>query len=50
VLVIVLPRGCQEQLLYLVARWRPSWWDRAMDTAQNKAVVEEFDQLGMRGG
>jgi ketosteroid isomerase-like protein len=21
-----------------------------MDTAQNKAVVEEFDQLGMRGG
>ena len=51
-LVIVRARGCQELLLYLylVDGWRPSWWDRAMDTVQNKAVVEEFDRLGMRGG
>jgi hypothetical protein len=46
----VMARGCQGQLLYMIARRRPWWWDRAMDTAQNKVVVEEFDQLGMRGG
>jgi predicted ester cyclase len=46
----VLASSCQEQLLYLIARRRPWWWDRAMDSAQNKVVVEEFDQLGMRGG